>query len=101
MRVIGKVHEDFSRDVYWMHIKLPNDADLFACASWEYLCDYYGVNEISESVQEEWLNEVKNRWSEKRLPFDKDIHFEINANTVEGRKNGQEFLNEIAEKELR
>ncbi len=102
MKVIkGKINEDFDRDVYWTRIIFESDdgncrTKVLASVSWEYLLDSNHVAEVTDVHRTHWIESVMNTWKSKGDSiFAKKIHYDVYANTDEGKKNGLEFLKEI------
>ena len=102
MKIIkGSVKEEFSRDLYWTRIVFLSDDEtkktsILACASQEYLEDLYrlaGGQELEQGHFDEWLNTVIEKWLAlgDKL-FEKDMHYDVYANTKEGEANGIDYL---------
>lgn len=97
----GKIREDFIRDLYWTKIVFRSDdkkkeSAVFACVSWEYICDTNRTNKIRDKFLSKWLNDIiKKKEKLGNKIFEKKVHFEINAVTNEGKLNALKFLKEI------
>lgn len=102
----GKIVEEFDRDLYWTRVVFLSDDEsqktqVLACASLEYLEDFYRIgnrNEVLESHLTEWLNGVIRKWSSLGNDlFKQDIHYDVYANAAEGEANGLDFLMTITQ----
>lgn len=102
MKIIkGAVKEDFNRDLYWTRIVFLSDDEIkktqvFVCASVEYLEDLYrllGGQKPEQTHFDKWVDAVIAKWSglEEKL-FEKDVHYDVYANTEEGEANGIDYL---------
>jgi len=93
-----KIKEDINRDIYWTRAHFESDdtkhtSTILACASWEYILDSNGINEVEAKHLNQWLEEVKRKWiSFGDKIFEKERHYDVYANTSEGEVNGLEFL---------
>lgn len=102
MKIIkGAIKEDFNRDLYWARIVfLCNDetkkTSVLVCASEEYLMDLYklaGTKKLGQEHFNKWLDIVIAKWSELNDKlFEKDVHYDVYANTQEGEANGIDYL---------
>ncbi len=99
MKIIKeKIREDFKRDTYWTRIHFEsedkkNKSTVVTCASWEYIMDINGVNDVRTIHLNQWLKSVTKKWeSLGEGIFDKSIHYDVYANTDEGKENGLKFL---------
>ena len=97
----GIIKEDFDRDVYWTRIIFESEdrsrrTKVLASASWEYLLDSNRISEVKNIHLEQWMESVVNKWeSQGDSIFAKMVHYDVYANTDEGRLNGLEFLKHI------
>jgi hypothetical protein len=97
----GKIKEDSDRDVYWTRIIFESEdgnrkTKVLAIASWEYFLDSNRISEVKDVHREQWMESVMNKWeSLGDSIFDKKVHYDVYANTDEGRLNGLEFLKKI------
>jgi len=95
----GKVREDFARDTYWFKMRYIDEnrkAVILVCASWEYLSDYYKVTSLKVKHLDDWRMRTILIWQKKNNTiFGKKIHYDVYANTEEGKRNGLEFLKKI------
>lgn len=102
MKIVkGSIKEDFSRDLYWTRIIFLSDDELkkssvFACASLEYLEDFYRIANGARLEQKhfnEWADKVVEKWSGLGDDiFNQDVHYDVYSNTPEGEANGLDFL---------
>jgi len=97
----GSLKEDINRDLYWSRIIfLSNDkskkTQVFACSSIEYLEDLFRVSgreHLAEKQKNKWLESVVKKWSSFGEDiFNRDVHYDVYANTKEGEANGLDYL---------
>lgn len=94
------LREDFSRDTYWTRIHFESDdqkkrSTVLICASQEYLEDFFHVRELDKIQLDQWLQNIIKKWeSLDDKIFEKEIHYDVYANTPEGVANGSKFLQE-------
>lgn len=97
----GSVKEDFDRDLYWNKIIFLSDDEakrtsVFACASQEYLEDYYHIANGAKLEQKhlnDWNSHVVAKWSVLGDDiFKQDVHYDVYANSREGEADGLNFL---------
>lgn len=97
----GKIMEEGSRDLYWARITFMADdgersSIVLAAASLEYLQDsveFAASGAIDHEILDQWLESVADKWDMLGNEiFDKDVHFDVYANTPEGEANGLSFL---------
>lgn len=95
------IKNDFNRDLYWIKVVFVSDDEVgatsvFACASQEYLNNYYcilGDAKLEQKQLEDWANCVVEKW----LALGEDIlkqdaYYDVYANTQEGEAVGRDFL---------
>ena len=100
MKIIkGKIHQDFSRDLYWARLDVQSDdgklkTAVFTCASHEYLWDTLKKKDFTdEETENVWLDKVAEFYSSQGPSiFNNQIHYHVKATTQEGEQNGYEFL---------
>ena len=98
---LGKIHEDFSRAIYWTRIIFSSEDDkkvsrVLVCSSEEYLDDLYRLSGSERLTQEhfsQWLSSVVDKWLKLGEEiFKQDVHYDVYANTQEGEANGFNYL---------
>lgn len=97
----GSVSGDFSRDLFWTKIIFLSDDEkkkskVFACASQEYLEDFYqlrGGEELNKEQTDNWLNSVIKKWSilGDKI-FNQDVHYDVYYDNRDGEATGLNFL---------
>jgi hypothetical protein len=102
MKIIkGIVKEEFDRDLYWVRVIFLSDNEtkrtqVLACVSVEYLEDINklpGGQKLDKTHFDKWLDMVITKWfGLKEKLFEKDIHYDVYANTKEGEANGIDYL---------
>jgi hypothetical protein len=96
---VGSIHEDFSRDLYWVEITTSDRGEyhrsqqLYACVSWEWLCDRFLTHEVTRDHLESWIEIVKKDAEDSRGNL-------VYAVTDEGDKQGLFFLEELSRNSL-
>ncbi|MCJ7507977.1 MAG: hypothetical protein MUO85_04510 [candidate division Zixibacteria bacterium] len=96
-----KIKKDSNRDVFWTKIIFESKeggrrSKVLASASWEYIIDKNRISEVRDIHLEQWIESVINKWESKGDSiFDKKVHYDVYANTNEGKVSGLEFLKEI------
>lgn len=89
---------DFHRDTYWTRLHVESDdgvkkSTILLCASHEYFWDLFKSRDFSEEQLTEWLNKRIEEWKNKgERILDTSVHRKVYATTIEGEKNGYEFL---------
>lgn len=97
----GPIKEDFSRDLFWTKVIFRNDSrtrqtQILVCASQEYLDDLHKLSDpqkLSQEHLDRWLQVVIEKWLKLEADiFEKDVHYDVYANTEKGEANGIDFL---------
>ena len=97
----GTIKEDVSRDLYLARIVFSSNDDskkthVFTCASVEYLEDKFelsGGEQLAEAHLNEWFDEVVEKWTSfEDGILERDVHYDVYANTKEGEANGIDYL---------
>ena len=102
MKIIKEaVKEDKNRYLFWTIITFFSEDEtrktrIFVCASKEYLEGKYELPEDIEMRQpllNEWLDDAISKWStlDGKI-FEKDVHYDVYANTLDGEANGINYL---------
>jgi len=97
----GKIIGDFYRDLYWTRVVFLSEDEskktqVLVCASDEYIRALYrllGNQRLEQIHLDKWLDAVIAKWSKlgEKL-FEKDVHYDVYANTESGEANGIDFL---------
>jgi hypothetical protein len=96
-----KIKENIDRDIYWTRIYFESEdknrkSKVLACASWEYILDSNRIKEIKDIHIDNWREIVIKKWESLGDDiFNEEVHYDVYANTPEGKINGLEFLKEI------
>jgi len=95
-----KIRENFDRDLYWTRIYFELEdkkrvSKVVTCASREYILDSNRINEVKDIHLNQWAEKVIKKWKSLGSEiFRKRIHYDVYANTPEGKINGLKFLKE-------
>ena len=95
-----EIRENIERDLYWTRIYFESEdkkrmSKVVTCASWEYILDSNRINVVKDIHLNQWAEKVIKKWKSLGSEiFRKRIHYDVYANTDEGKTNGLAFLKE-------
>ncbi|MCK9445274.1 hypothetical protein M0Q50_00090 [bacterium] len=95
-----KIKNDDLRDTYWTRVYISSNDEsqktkLLICVSHEYIFSLFNTTELDEAKINQWFEGVIKKWElQEETIFNKEINFDIYANTLEGRERGLKFLKE-------
>ncbi|MEO8665777.1 MAG: hypothetical protein ABI462_09795 [Ignavibacteria bacterium] len=92
------ISEEKSRDLYWGRFIIKDEnsdrkTKVLLCASWEFLCDEFRVENLTPSQINLWYESIIEKWVLKGEEiFSLPIHYLTFTNTEEGKENALKFL---------